>query len=177
MNSWLVPRRDLRMSCSMTDTLSWAIHFLSGTVCANPRYGGYDHNKAAACAPPPPPPPPHLCWRPRYTTWGHFTSAIRRKKPPRLFCSGRLAYALCSESVHLTAWLEWSCSVWRIRRGKNISTAWKTKGLAAGKSALCLVQFKSKDNQECLFDNSIYNALFWSPEPPKQRQIGFKQVI
>lgn len=36
----------------------------------------------------------------------------------------------------------------------------KTKGLALNKSALCLVQFKSKDNRECLFDNSIYNALF-----------------
>lgn len=24
-------------------------------------------------------PPSHLCWRNTYTTWGHFTSAIRRK--------------------------------------------------------------------------------------------------
>ncbi len=63
------------------------------------------------------------------------------------------------------------------QKSKKYLNAMKTKGLALSKSALCLVQFKSKDNQECLFDNSIYNALFWSPEPPKQRQIGFKQVI
>lgn len=62
------------------------------------------------------------------------------------------------------------------KRKKYLSAA-KTKGLAVSKSALCLVQFKSKDNRECLFDNSIYNVLFWSLERPKQRQIGFKPVI
>lgn len=120
-------------------------------------------------------PPSHLCWRNTYTTWGHFTSAIRRKT--EIVLQRRTAYALCSEPVHLAAWLEWSCSVWQIRRGKKYLNTMKTKGLVPSKSALCLVQFKSKDNQECLFDNNIYNALFWSPEPPKQRQIGFKQVI
>lgn len=46
------------------------------------------------------------------------------------------------------------------QKRKKYLNAMKTKGLALSKSALCLVQFKSKDNQECLFDNSIYNALF-----------------
>lgn len=63
------------------------------------------------------------------------------------------------------------------QKQKKYLNAGKTKGLAMSKSALCLVQFKSKDNWECLFDNSIYNVLFWSPERPKQRQIGFKPVI
>lgn len=95
----------------------------------------------------------------------------------RLFLQRWTASALCTDSVHLAARQERSCSVWQIRRGKKYLSTMKTKGLALSKSALCLIQFKSKDNQECLFDNSIYNALFCSPEPPKQRQIGFKQVI
>lgn len=52
------------------------------------------------------------------------------------------------------------------KKKKYLNTA-KTKGLAVSKSALCLVQSKSKDNQECLFDNSIYNVLFCSLERPK----------
>lgn len=56
------------------------------------------------------------------------------------------AYALCSKSAHLAAWLEQSCSVWQIRRGKASRCHGKTKGLAVGKSGLCLVQFQSKDN-------------------------------
>lgn len=108
---------------------------------------------------------------------GIFTSAIKRENGDVFAAAG------CVWIVHWVSpfsSFDWNGPVQFDRseegRKKYLNTI-KTKGLAVSKSALCLVQFKSKDNQECLFDNSIYNALFWSPEPPKQRQIGFKQVI
>lgn len=158
------------MSRRMTDTFSWAIHFLLGPVCKSlirPQ------QRLSLCAPPSLP-LSEKCIH----NMGAFLQAQLRGKTEIVF-----AAASCVWIVHWVSpfsSFDWNGPVQFDRseegRKKYLNTM-KTKGLAVSKSALCLVQFKSKDNQECLFDNSIYNALFWSPEPPKQRQIGFKQVI
>lgn len=76
----------------------------------------------------------------------------------RIVLQQQTAYALCGDSVYLL-----DCMVLfslTDQKKEKYGPTMKSNGLALSKSALCLVQFKSRDNQECLFDNSIYNALF-----------------
>lgn len=141
------------MSCSTLDPLSGAVHFLLGPVCKPPIGPQQRLSIRARCR-------LTFCCRNAYTTWGHFTSAIRRKNPDCFSAADcvRIVQRVTSFS-RLTGMVLFSLT--DQKRGEKISRRHeKQKGLAVGKSALCLVQFKSKDNQECLFDNSIYNALF-----------------
>lgn len=134
----------------MIEPLSPAIHFLLGLVCKpsiRPQQRLHVHA-----------PPSHLCRRNAYTTWGHFTSAIRRKTEDCISAVDCMCIVQRVSSFScLTGMVLFSLTDQKREKYLN---AMKTKGLAPSKSALCLVQFKSKDNQECLFDNSIYNALF-----------------
>lgn len=47
-------------------------------------------------------PPTYFCWGNAYTTWGHFTSTVRRKTEI-VFQRWTAWHVLCSESVHLAA--------------------------------------------------------------------------
>lgn len=117
-----------------------------GTPVQKPRHR---HNKE---------PPPHLRWRnARARHGGTLQAQLGRKPEIALQRASRPRTHGAAGRARRTAMVPFSL------------TDQKEEGLAASKSALCLVQFQSKDKQECLFDIVL--------QPPKQRQIGFKQVI